>query len=45
MLLTKILETETNEKGNAVMKLESLARMNGFESGGAIQPYLMLNLL
>ena len=30
-----VLETETNEKGNAVMKLESLARMNGFESGGA----------
>ena len=31
----KILNTEINEKGNAVMKLESLARMNGFESGGA----------
>ena len=30
-----VLETETNNKGNAVMKLESLARMNGFESGGA----------
>ncbi len=30
-----VLETETNEKGNAVMKLESLARMNGFESSGA----------
>ena len=30
-----ILETETNEKGNAVMKLESLARMNGFETSGA----------
>ena len=30
-----VLETETNDKGNAVMKLESLARMNGFESGGA----------
>ena len=30
-----VLETEINEKGNAVMKLESLARMNGFESGGA----------
>ena len=28
----KILKTETNEKGNAVMKLESLARMNGFET-------------
>ncbi len=31
----KILKTETNEKGNAVMKLESLARMNGFETKGA----------
>ena len=30
-----VLETETNDKGNAVMKLESLARMNGFESSGA----------
>ena len=30
-----VLKTEINEKGNAVMKLESLARMNGFESGGA----------
>jgi exodeoxyribonuclease-1 len=30
-----VLETETNDKGNAVMKLESLARMNGFDSGGA----------
>ena len=30
-----ILKTETNDKGNAVMKLESLARINGFESSGA----------
>ncbi len=30
-----VLQTETNQKGNAVMKLESLARMNGFESSGA----------
>ena len=30
-----IFKTEVNEKGNAVMKLESLARMNGFESSGA----------
>ena len=30
-----VLKTETNSKGNAVMKLESLARMNGFESSGA----------
>ena len=27
-----VLKTEINAKGNAVMKLESLARMNGFES-------------
>ena len=30
-----VVKTEINAKGNAVMKLESLARMNGFESGGA----------
>jgi exodeoxyribonuclease I len=30
-----VLKTEINAKGNAVMKLESLARMNGFESSGA----------
>ena len=30
-----ILKTETNDKGNAVMKLESLAKINGFESSGA----------
>ncbi len=30
-----IFKTEINQKGNAVMKLESLARMNGFESSGA----------
>ncbi len=30
-----VVKTEINEKGNAVMKLESLARMNGFDSGGA----------
>ncbi len=30
-----ILKTEINEKGNAVMKLESLSRMNGFEVSGA----------
>ena len=30
-----VLKTEVNGKGNAVMKLESLARMNGFESEGA----------
>ncbi len=31
----EVVKTEINEKGNAVMKLESLARMNGFESSGA----------
>ena len=30
-----ILETELNDKGNKSMKLESLARLNGFESSGA----------
>ena len=30
-----VLKTEINDKGNSVMKLESLARMNGFESSGA----------
>ena len=30
-----VLKTEINAKGNAVMKLESLARMNGIESSGA----------
>ena len=40
----KILNTETNEKGNAVMKLESLARMNGIESGGAHNALFDANL-
>ena len=30
-----VFKTEINEKGNAIMKLESLARINGFESSGA----------
>ena len=30
-----VLETEINEKGNAVFKLESLSRMNGFDSSDA----------
>jgi len=30
-----VLKTEINEKGNAVMKLESLARSNGLEVSGA----------
>ena len=32
---SSVLKTEINKKGNAVMKLESLARNNGFESSGA----------
>ena len=40
----KIMKTETNEKGNAVMKLESLARMNGIESGGAHNALFDANL-
>ncbi len=32
---SKVLETEINEKGNAVFKLESLSRMNGFDSSDA----------
>ena len=32
---TNILETEINQKGNAVFKLESLSRMNGFDSSDA----------
>ena len=32
---SSVLKTEINEKGNAVMKLESLARNNGFEVSGA----------
>ena len=39
-----IFKTETNEKGNAVMKLESLARMNGIESGGAHNALFDANL-
>ncbi len=30
-----VLETEINEKNNPVFKLESLSRMNGFDSAGA----------
>ena len=32
---SNILKTEINEKGNAVFKLESLSRMNGFDSSDA----------
>ena len=40
----KIMKTEINEKGNAIMKLESLARMNGIESGGAHNALFDANL-
>ena len=30
-----VLKTELNPKGNKSMKLESLARLNGFDSSGA----------
>ena len=38
------MKTETNEKGNAVMKLESLARMNGIESKWARNALFDANL-
>ena len=38
------MKTEINEKGNAIMKLESLARMNGIESGGAHNALFDANL-
>ena len=41
----KILNTEINEKGNSVMKLESLARMNGFESMAPTAQLWIVNLL
>ena len=40
----KIMKTELNEKGNAVMKLESLARMNGIDSVGAHNALFDANL-
>jgi|TARA_B100001093_G_scaffold272898_1_gene260793 exodeoxyribonuclease-1 len=40
----KVFKTERNEKGNAVMKLESLARMNGIESSGAHNALFDANL-
>ena len=40
----KIMKTEINEKGNAIMKLESLARMNGIESSGAPNALFDANL-
>ena len=35
LLIEVFLKQRINKKGNAVMKLESLARNNGFESSGA----------
>ena len=40
----KIFKTETNEKGNAIMKLESLARNNGIETEGAHSALFDANL-
>ena len=40
----KVLETEINEKGNAVFKLESLSRMNGFDSSEAHSALFDANL-
>jgi len=40
----KVLETEINAKGNAVFKLESLSRMNGFDSSEAHSALFDANL-
>ena len=40
----KVMKTELNDKGNAIMKLESLARMNGIESSGAHNALFDANL-
>ena len=39
-----VLKTEINEKGNAVFKLESLSRMNGFDSSDAHSALFDANL-
>ena len=39
-----VLETEINQKGNAVFKLESLSRMNGFDSSDAHSALFDANL-
>jgi len=39
-----VLETEINEKGNAVFRLESLSRMNGFDSSDAHSALFDANL-
>jgi len=41
---SNVLETEINEKGNAVFKLESLSRMNGFDSSDAHSALFDANL-
>lgn len=41
---SQVMTTEINDKGNAVMKLESLARMNGIESSGAHNALFDANL-
>ena len=41
---SKIFKTETNEKGNAVMKLESLCKNNGIETSGAHSALFDANL-
>ena len=44
-----VLETEINEKNNPVFKLESLSRMNGFDSSDAhsalFDAHLTMNIL
>ena len=40
----KIFKTETNNKGNAIMKLESLARTNGIKTDGAHSALFDANL-
>ena len=41
---SNVLKTEINEKGNAVFKLESLSRMNGFDSSDAHSALFDANL-
>ena len=41
---SKIFKTETNQKGNAVMKLESLCKNNGIETSGAHSAIFDANL-
>ena len=39
-----VLKTEINKKGNAIFKLESLSRMNGFDSSDAHSALFDANL-